>query len=108
MIYKHPTGYLLLQQDSESLPHKLDLLNLIPYELDITSTPFCDATILVYDIELPPYGNQISLNLMGDYYFTNPDILDTIRNSPDGYQLMTQAKKNMLRISINGEYPITS
>ena len=99
---KHTPGYLLLREDPESHIHNSDLLNLIPYELDITSTPFFDATILAYDIELPPYGNQISLNLMGDYYFTNPDILDTIRNSPDGYQLMTQAKKNMLKIAING------
>ena len=35
---------------------KSDLFNLIPCELDLTSTPFKDETIITYDIELPPYG----------------------------------------------------
>ena len=38
---KHTTGSLLLQQDSESLIHHLDLLKFIPCELDLTYTPFC-------------------------------------------------------------------
>ena len=45
---KHTPGYLLLQQDNESLVHNSDLLNLIPFELDITSTPFSDKTIITY------------------------------------------------------------
>ena len=48
--YKHTPGSLLLRQDSESLSHKPDLLNLILCELDLTSTPFSDEIIITYDI----------------------------------------------------------
>ena len=36
-------GYLLLQEYPESILHNSDLLNLIPYEIDLTSNPFCDT-----------------------------------------------------------------
>ena len=45
---KHTPGYLLLQKYLESLIHNSDHLNLIQFELDITSTPFLDTTILAY------------------------------------------------------------
>ena len=45
---KHTPGCLLLQQDPESHAHNSDLLNLIPCELDLTSTPFIDKKIITY------------------------------------------------------------
>ena len=53
--YKHHPGSLLLQQDNESHIHDSDLLNLIPCELYLTSTPCSNETIITYDIELPPF-----------------------------------------------------
>ena len=47
---KHTPGYLLLKQDPESLVHNSDLLNFIPCELDLTSIPFYNTTILTYKI----------------------------------------------------------
>ena len=47
---KHTPCSLLLRQDPESHIHDSDLLNLSPCELDITSTPFSDETIITYDI----------------------------------------------------------
>ena len=51
--YKHTPGLVLLRKDPEGHIHNSDLLNLIPCELDLTSTPFKDETIVTYDIELP-------------------------------------------------------
>ena len=48
--YKHTPGYLLLQQDPETLLHDLDLLKLIPCELDLTSITFRDTKIPTYEI----------------------------------------------------------
>ena len=45
---KHTPGYLLLQQYPESHAHNSEFFNFIPCELDITSTPFRDTTILIY------------------------------------------------------------
>ena len=56
---KHTTGSLILQKDPESILHHSDLLNLIPCELDITSTPFIDTSILKYEIKLPHYGKKL-------------------------------------------------
>ena len=53
----------------------MDLINLIPHELDITPTPFCDATIITYKIELYPSGKKISFNLLDDEDFTIPYLL---------------------------------
>ena len=78
-------GYLLLQQDPESNVHHSDLFTLIPCEIDLASTPFCDATIITYEIELPPYGNKVCFNLPDGEYFTIPYITDTIPNSPAGH-----------------------
>ena len=44
----HTPGYLLLQQDPEIHVHHSYLLNLIPCELYITSSPFRDKIILAY------------------------------------------------------------
>ena len=55
---KHTPGSLLLRQDPEGHIHDSDLLNLIPCELDLTSTPFIYETIITYDSELPPYGEK--------------------------------------------------
>ena len=46
--YKHTPGSLLLRQDPEEHIHNSDLLNMIPCELDLTSTPFRDETIITY------------------------------------------------------------
>ena len=81
---------------------------MIPCEFDITSTPFCDTTILTYDIYLPPTGKDIGFNLLDDEDFTIPYVTDTIKSSPAGHQLKTQDKKKMLIFSINGEEPITA
>ena len=56
---KHTPGYLPLRKDREGHIHDSDLLNLIPWELNLTSTPFSDETIITYDIELPPSGKKI-------------------------------------------------
>ena len=104
----HNTGSLILLQDPEGRIHNSDLLNLIPCELDITSTPFRDETIITYDIELPPSGNKIGFNLLDDEDFTIPYITDTIHNSPAVHQLPSQAKRNLWIVAINGEEPITS
>ena len=101
MEYKHTTGYLILQQYPESLIHNLDLLNLIPCELDLTSIPFRYKKIITNAIELPPSGNKIGFNLLDDKYFTISHVIDTIQNSPSGHQLSTQAKTNMWIIYIN-------
>ena len=82
--YKHTPGSLLLRKDIESLIHNSDLLNLIPCELDLTSTPFRDTKIITYEIELPLYGNKVGFNLLDDEDFKIPYITDTILNSPVG------------------------
>ena len=76
---------------------------MIPCELDITSTPFSDETIIKYDIELPPYGNKIGFNLLDDEDFTIPYITDTIPNLPAVHQLPSQSKINTWIVSINVE-----
>ena len=58
MKYNHTPGYLPLQKYCEIILHNFYLIKLIPCELDLTSTPFCDTTILTYEIELPPDGNK--------------------------------------------------
>ena len=86
--------------------HNSDLLNLIPCEIDLTSTLFCDKKILTYEIELTPSGQKVGFNLLDDEYFTIPYITDTIPNPPDSHQLPTQAKRNVWIIYINGGEPI--
>ena len=75
-------GSLLLWQYPESNIHNPDLLNLIPCELDLTSTPLSDTIIITYEIELPPSGNKVGFNLWDGEYFTTPYITDTTPNSP--------------------------
>ena len=79
--YKHTTGSLLLHKYNKSHINNSELLNLIPRELDITSTPFFDTKILIYKIELPPSGKKVVFNLLHDKYFTIPYITGTIPNS---------------------------
>ena len=89
---KHTPGSLLLRQDPEGHIHDSDLLNLIPCELDLTSTPFSDTTIITYEIELLTYGNKFRYNLLDGEVFTIPYINYTIPNSPAGNQISSQAK----------------
>ena len=89
----HTPVYLLLQQYPESLLHNLDLLNFIPFEPDLTSTLFCDTTIITYEIELPPSGKKIGFNILEDEDFTILYITDKIPNSSAGHKILTQAKK---------------
>ena len=104
---KHTPGFLLLPQYPEGCFHYSDLLNLIPCEFDLTSTPFSDETIITYDVELPPSVKKVDFNLLDDEYFTIPYITDTIPNSPAGHQLPSQAKRNVCIVAINVEEPIT-
>ena len=50
---KHTPGHLLLQKYPESLIHNSDHLKLIPCELNLTSIPFNDTTIITYESGLP-------------------------------------------------------
>ena len=61
--------------------------SLIPCKTDITYTPFCDATIITYEIDLSPSGKKVGFNLLDDEGFTIPYIIDTIPNSPASHQL---------------------
>ena len=76
---------------------------MIPCELDLVSTPFCDTKVLIYEIELPPDEKKIGFNSLDDEYFMTPYVTETIPNSPDGHQLTTQAKKNTWIIIINAK-----
>ena len=69
---KHTPSYLLLRKYSEGNIHDPYFLNLIPCELDLTSTPFSDSKIIIYDIEIPPYGKKVGFNLLDDQDFTVP------------------------------------
>ena len=74
---KHTPGYLLIQQYPGIILHNLDLINLIPCELGLTSTLFRDATMITYEIDLPTSGNKVGLNLLDDEYFTIPYVIYT-------------------------------
>ena len=78
---------------------------MIPCELDLISTPFCDAIIITYEIKLPPSGKKVSFNLLDDKDFTIPYVVDTIPNSLAFRKLLTQANKNVWIVAINEEYP---
>ena len=93
--------YLLHQQDPEGLLHNLDMINLIPCELDITPTTFLDTTIITYEIVLPTAGKKFGFNLLYDEDFTIPYVIYKIPNSPASCQHPTQAKENVWIISIN-------
>ena len=80
---------------------------MIPFELDLKSTPFCDTTIITYEIDLPYPGKKVGFNLLEDEDFIIPYITDTISNLPSVHKLPTQAKRNIWIIAINGEDPIT-
>ena len=80
---------------------------MIPCELDITTTQFCDTTIITYEMELPLSGNKFVFNLLDDEDFKIPYIPDAITNPPTSHKLPTQAKRNVWVVDINGEEPIT-
>ena len=67
---------------------------MVPYDLDLASTTFCDETIITYEIELPTTVKKIGYNLLDDDEFTISYIFDTIPNSPAGNQLPTQVGNN--------------
>ena len=69
---KHTTGSSLLWQDLEGHIHNSVLLNLIPCEIDLASTPFSNTAMITYGIELPPSGKKVGFNLMDDEDFTMP------------------------------------
>ena len=79
---------------------------MIQYELDLTYNPFCDTTIITYEIELTTSGKKVGFNLLDEEYFIIPYITDAIQNSLAGHQLPTQAKLNVWIININGEETI--
>ena len=99
--YNHTPGSLLLWQYPESHIHYSDILNLIPCELDLTSTPFRYTKIITYEIVLPPSVKKFGFNLLDDEYFTIPYITDTIPNSPSGHQLPEKAKQYVYNVAIN-------
>ena len=86
--------------------HNSYLITLVPCEICLTHTPFSDAKMITYEIELTTFGNKIGFNLLDKEDFTIPFIIDEIKNSPDSHQLVTQANNNMWIISKNGEEPI--
>ena len=102
---KHTPGYLPLQEYPEGILHIYYLRKYIPCELDITYSQFFDTT---YDIELPPSGKKIGFSLLDYGYFTILYVIDTIPNSPSLRQLLTQVKKYVWIVSINGEETITT
>ena len=65
-----------------------------PCELEISDTPFSDATIVKYDLELPPLENNIGLKLIYDD-FTIPYILGTIPSSPESHKITYKANNNV-------------
>ena len=80
---------------------------MISCEIDLTSTPFRDATILTFEIDLPPAGNKIGFNLLNDEDFSIPCVINTTPNLPDGHQIPTQDKKNAWIIAINAKAKIS-
>ena len=77
---KHTPGSLPLVQDTESCIHYSYLPDLIPCELDLTYTPFCDTKIITCEIELPHSSKNIGFNLVDDEDFTIPYVTVTIPN----------------------------
>ena len=84
---KHTPISLLLRKDPEIHIHNSYLLNLIPWEIGITSTLFSDTKIITSEIELPSYGKKFGFGLLYDEYFTILYRTDTIPNPLDGDQL---------------------
>ena len=54
------------------------------------------------------YGKKISLTLLDDEDFTIPYVINKTLHSPAVHKILTQAKKKVWIISINGENTITS
>ena len=62
-----------------------------------------DSTVLAYDIDLSTPGSKVGFNLMDYDEFIITNIIDTIANYPPGHQILTQAKKIVCIIAINGD-----
>ena len=73
---------------------------MVPCYLYLTPTIFIDATIITYELELPPAGRENGFNLLDEDDFTIPYIIDTIANSLGGHKITTQAKNNMWIVAI--------
>ena len=99
---KHTPGSLPLQQYTVSIIHDSDPLNLIPCELDLTSTTFSNTNIITYEIDLPPSGKKNCFDLLDDEDFTIPYVTNTTPNSSAGRQLPTKGKRNVCIIAIDG------
>ena len=100
---KNTLGSLLLLKYPENFLHNSYLLNFIPCELGLKSTPFSDTTILTYEIYSRPFGKKIGFNLFDNEDFTIPYVIDTTPNFPAGHQLMTQDKICFWIVDINEE-----
>ena len=70
------------------------------------SSPFSDAKMITYEIELTTFGNKTVFNLLDKEDFTIPFIIDKITNAPDSHQLVAQVNNNMWIINKNGKEPI--
>ena len=105
---KYTPGSLLLQQEPTGFLQNNDKLKFIPFELDLSSTPFGYEKIITYEIELPTAGKKIGSNLMDDDEFTIPYIIGTITNYLTFHLLLKQTKKIFRITTINRENPITS
>ena len=81
---------------------------MIPCELYITPITFNTTTVITYEIELPPSGKKVGLNLLDDEESKKTYITDTISNSQAFHQLPTQAKQRVWLVSINVDEPITA
>ena len=81
---------------------------MIPCEIELTSTPFCNTIFFTYEIELPPSRKIVGFNLLDDEDFTIPYITGTTPNSPDVNQPSSQAKLNVWIIAINVEESSTA
>ena len=54
-----------------------------------------------YELNLPPHGNNIGLNLMDDDYFALPRIIGIIPNSPAGHQLPYKSNNNVCILGLS-------
>ena len=62
---------------------------MVPCDLDLKYTPFCDVTIITNELELHPYRKEIGFNLSDSYDFNIPYIIDTIISLTYNHQLPT-------------------
>ena len=103
----HTPGSLHLQHNSEIIFQRHCIhIDLIPYELELSDTPFTKSTILNSELELPPQGKKFGINLMDDDDFNIPYIFEMVLDYLVGNQLPDHTKKHFFIVEIYGEYPI--